>query len=56
MASTLYCAAENAGDQPRGNGPSASLGKAKYSTIFNDPTLIWVDIGAIGWLVDNAAS
>jgi ring-1,2-phenylacetyl-CoA epoxidase subunit PaaA len=30
-------------------------GRAKYSTIFNYPTLIWADIGAIGWLVDGAA-
>lgn len=31
-------------------------GRAKYSSIFNDPTLTWADIGAIGWLVDGAAS
>ena len=30
-------------------------GRAKYSTIFNYPTLNWADIGAIGWLVDGAA-
>ena len=30
-------------------------GKAKYSSIFNYPTLTWADIGAIGWLVDGAA-
>ena len=30
-------------------------GRAKYSTIFNYPTLTWADIGAIGWLVDGAA-
>jgi ring-1,2-phenylacetyl-CoA epoxidase subunit PaaA len=30
-------------------------GKAKYSTIFNYPTVTWADIGAIGWLVDGAA-
>ena len=30
-------------------------GKAKYSSIFNYPTLAWADIGAIGWLVDGAA-
>src|SRR5260370_8562722 len=30
-------------------------GKAKYSAIFNYPTLTWADIGAIGWLVDGAA-
>ena len=30
-------------------------GAAKYSSIFNYPTLSWADIGAIGWLVDGAA-
>lgn len=30
-------------------------GTAKYSSIFNYPTLTWADIGAIGWLVDGAA-
>lgn len=30
-------------------------GKAKYSNIFNYPTLSWADIGMIGWLVDGAA-
>ncbi len=30
-------------------------GKAKYSNIFNYPTLNWADIGAVGWLVDGAA-
>ena len=30
-------------------------GKAKYSSIFNYPSLNWADIGAIGWLVDGAA-
>src|SRR5215471_6803521 len=30
-------------------------GKAKYSSIFNYPTLTWADMGAIGWLVDGAA-
>jgi ring-1,2-phenylacetyl-CoA epoxidase subunit PaaA len=34
---------------------TASPGKAKYSSIFNYPTLTWADIGAIGWLVDGAA-
>lgn len=31
------------------------IGKAKYSSIFNYPTLSWADMGAIGWLVDGAA-
>ena len=30
-------------------------GKAKYSSIFNYPTLTWAEMGAIGWLVDGAA-
>ncbi|MGI9264767.1 MAG: 1,2-phenylacetyl-CoA epoxidase subunit PaaA, partial [Gammaproteobacteria bacterium] len=30
-------------------------GKAKYSSIFNYPTISWADVGAIGWLVDGAA-
>jgi len=35
--------------------PDAGRPKAKYSSIFNYPTLTWADIGAIGWLVDGAA-
>jgi ring-1,2-phenylacetyl-CoA epoxidase subunit PaaA len=30
-------------------------GKAKYSSIFNYPTITWADMGAVGWLVDGAA-
>jgi len=30
-------------------------GRAKYSSIFNYPTLTWADVGVIGWLVDGAA-
>ena len=30
-------------------------GRAKYSSIFNYPTLTWADMGAVGWLVDGAA-
>lgn len=51
----LYSAAETLGvsrDQMVGDLLS---GKAKYSSIFNYPTLSWADIGAIGWLVDGAA-
>jgi len=51
----LYSAAETLGAD-RGDLYEAMLsGKAKYSTIFNYPTLSWADIGAIGWLVDGAA-
>ena len=51
----LYSAAETLGvsrDQMVGDLLS---GKAKYSSIFNYPTVTWADIGAIGWLVDGAA-
>lgn len=30
-------------------------GKAKYSNIFNYPSLNWADMGVIGWFVDGAA-
>lgn len=30
-------------------------GTAKYSNIFNYPTLSWADMGVIGWFVDGAA-
>jgi len=51
----LYSAAETLGitrDEMIGQLHS---GKAKYSSIFNYPTLTWADMGAIGWLVDGAA-
>ena len=52
----LYAAAETLGRLARGaRRRSCSSGKAKYSSIFNYPTLTWADIGAIGWLVDGAA-
>ena len=35
------------------DGPEKVSGKAKYSSIFNYPTISWADIGAIGWLVDG---
>ncbi|HEY5341900.1 MAG TPA: 1,2-phenylacetyl-CoA epoxidase subunit PaaA [Candidatus Aquilonibacter sp.] len=51
----LYSAAETLGT-PRDRMVDALLtGKAKYSSIFNYPTLTWADNGAIGWLVDGAA-
>jgi ring-1,2-phenylacetyl-CoA epoxidase subunit PaaA len=51
----LYHAAETLG-VTRDELLNALLeGKAKYSSIFNYPTLTWADIGAIGWLVDGAA-
>jgi ring-1,2-phenylacetyl-CoA epoxidase subunit PaaA len=51
----LYSAAETLGTSRREMIEALHLGKAKYSTIFNYPTLTWADIGAIGWLVDGAA-
>ena len=51
----LYCAAETLGVSRDDLTESMLAGKAKYSTIFNYPTLIWADMGAIGWLVDGAA-
>ena len=51
----LYCAAETLGIGRDELTEQLLSGKAKYSTIFNYPTLTWADIGAIGWLVDGAA-
>ena len=51
----LYCAAETLGTTRDEMTEALLAGKAKYSTIFNYPTLTWADMGAIGWLVDGAA-
>lgn len=51
----LYCAAETLGASRDEMTEALLAGKAKYSTIFNYPTLTWADMGAIGWLVDGAA-
>jgi len=51
----LYCAAETLGVSRDDLTEALLSGKAKYSTIFNYPTLTWADIGAVGWLVDGAA-
>ncbi|MCH4150552.1 MAG: 1,2-phenylacetyl-CoA epoxidase subunit A [Sphingobium sp.] len=51
----LYCAAETLGTSREEMIDALHSGRAKYSTIFNYPTLNWADIGAIGWLVDGAA-
>lgn len=51
----LYCAAETLGSSREEMIDALHSGRAKYSTIFNYPTLNWADIGAIGWLVDGAA-
>ncbi|MEO7392308.1 MAG: 1,2-phenylacetyl-CoA epoxidase subunit PaaA [Ramlibacter sp.] len=51
----LYSAAETLGTTRDQMLDGLHSGKAKYSSIFNYPTLTWADIGAIGWLVDGAA-
>jgi ring-1,2-phenylacetyl-CoA epoxidase subunit PaaA len=51
----LYAAAETLGITRDEMIDQLHAGKAKYSSIFNYPTLTWADIGAIGWLVDGAA-
>jgi ring-1,2-phenylacetyl-CoA epoxidase subunit PaaA len=51
----LYAAAETLGQSREEMFDALLSGKAKYSSIFNYPTLTWADIGAIGWLVDGAA-
>jgi ring-1,2-phenylacetyl-CoA epoxidase subunit PaaA len=51
----LYAAAETLGTSREEYVAQLLDGRAKYSSIFNYPTLTWADIGAIGWLVDGAA-
>lgn len=51
----LYSATETLGISRDELFEQLHSGKAKYSSIFNYPTLSWADIGAIGWLVDGAA-
>jgi ring-1,2-phenylacetyl-CoA epoxidase subunit PaaA len=51
----LYSAAETLGIDRKEMLEQLQTGKAKYSSIFNYPTLTWADIGAVGWLVDGAA-
>ena len=51
----LYSACETLGITRKQMIEELQTGKAKYSSIFNYPTLTWADIGAIGWLVDGAA-
>ena len=51
----LYSACETLGITRKQMIEELQSGKAKYSSIFNYPTLTWADIGAIGWLVDGAA-
>jgi ring-1,2-phenylacetyl-CoA epoxidase subunit PaaA len=51
----LYSAAETLGSSRDQMINALHAGRAKYSSIFNYPTLTWADVGVIGWLVDGAA-
>ena len=51
----LYSAAETLGTSRDQMLDALHSGRAKYSSIFNYPTLTWADVGVIGWLVDGAA-
>lgn len=51
----LYSAAETLGSSRDEMIDALHAGRAKYSSIFNYPTLSWADVGVIGWLVDGAA-
>ncbi|WP_295855648.1 1,2-phenylacetyl-CoA epoxidase subunit PaaA [uncultured Xylophilus sp.] len=51
----LYAAAETLGTSRDQMLEALHSGRAKYSSIFNYPTLTWADMGTIGWLVDGAA-
>lgn len=51
----LYSAAETLNASRDAMVDDLLAGKAKYSSIFNYPTLTWADVGCIGWLVDGAA-
>lgn len=51
----LYHAAETLGATREDMIDALLAGRAKYSSVFNYPTLNWADVGMIGWLVDGAA-
>jgi ring-1,2-phenylacetyl-CoA epoxidase subunit PaaA len=51
----IYCGTETLGTDRQELVQQLLDGKAKYSSIFNYPTLSWADIGCIGWFVDGAA-
>lgn len=51
----LYSSVETLGADREQTIDDLHSGRAKYSSIFNYPTLTWADMGAIGWLVDGAA-
>ena len=51
----IYCGTETLGVDRQELVEQLLDGRAKYSSIFNYPTLSWADMGVIGWLVDGAA-
>ncbi|HEY5088166.1 MAG TPA: 1,2-phenylacetyl-CoA epoxidase subunit PaaA [Gemmatimonadaceae bacterium] len=51
----IYCGTETLGVDRAELLEQLLAGKAKYSSIFNYPTLSWADMGVIGWFVDGAA-
>ena len=51
----IYCGTETLGVSREELVDQLLTGKAKYSSIFNYPTLTWADIGCVGWFVDGAA-
>ncbi|MGN5733730.1 1,2-phenylacetyl-CoA epoxidase subunit PaaA [Arthrobacter psychrochitiniphilus] len=51
----LYSATETLGTTRDEMTEALLAGKARYSSIFNYPTVSWADMGAIGWMVDGAA-
>ncbi|MBX7145285.1 MAG: 1,2-phenylacetyl-CoA epoxidase subunit A [Oligoflexia bacterium] len=51
----IYSGVESLGVRREDLIDELHAGKAKYSSIFNYPSLLWSDMGAIGWLVDGAA-
>src|ERR1700712_107042 len=51
----IYCGAETLGVDRSEMLQQLLVGGAKYSSIFNYPTLSWADMGVIGWFVDGAA-
>ena len=51
----IYCGTETLGVDRNELIAQLHDGRAKYSSIFNYPTLSWADMGVIGWLVDGAA-
>ena len=50
----IYCGTETLGIDRAELVDQLLTGKAKYSSIFNYPTLTWADIGVIGWFVYGA--